>query len=72
MLIIAIILWKDGEITVSDMSGEGDISNALQLCKALVRHDEVAPRYVAKEVQLITINDGEIKRLYKGRKTDAR
>lgn len=52
MVIIAIILWKDGEITVSDMSGEGDIPNALQLCKALVRHD------------------GEIKRLYKGRKPD--
>lgn len=70
MLIIAIILWKDGEITVSDMSGAVDIPNALQLCKALVRHDGDTPRYVAKEVQLITINDGEIKRLYKGRKPD--
>ena len=30
------------------------------------------PRYVAEEVQLITINDGEIKRLYKGSKPDAR
>lgn len=67
MVIIAIILWKDGEITISDMSG---IPNALQLCKALVRHDGDSPRYVAKEVQLITINDGEIKRLYKGRKPD--
>lgn len=43
MVIIAIIIWKDGEITVSDMSGEGDIPNALQLCKALVRHDGDAP-----------------------------
>lgn len=70
MVIIAIILWKDGEITVSDMSGEGGIPNVLQLCKALVRHDGDSPRYVAKEVQLISINDGEIKRLYKGRKPD--
>lgn len=72
MFIIAIILWKDGEITISDMSGEGGITNAVQLCKALIRHDGDNPRYVLKEVQLVTIKDGEITRVYKGRKPDAR
>ena len=48
MIIIAIILWKDGEITVSDMSGEGGIPNAVQLCKDLIRHDGDNTRYIAK------------------------
>lgn len=53
MVIIAIILWKDGKITVSDMSGEGGMPNALQLCKALVRHDGATPGMWRKKYSLL-------------------
>jgi hypothetical protein len=72
MEIRALILWKDGVFTLSDMSGEGGINEAEQLCRALIRHEGDDPRYVAKEIQLFKINGCVIKRVYNGGKSDER
>lgn len=69
MEIMALILWEDGVFTLNDMSGEGGINEAEQLCRALIRHEGDDPRYVAKEIQL---NGRVIKRVYNGRKSDER
>ena len=72
MEIRALILWKDGLFTINDMSVEGGIVEAERLCEALIRHDGENPRYVAKEIQLFTVDGRVIKRVYNGRKSDER
>jgi hypothetical protein len=72
MEIRALILWKDGVFTLNDMSCEGGINEAEQLCRALIRHEGDDPRYVAKEIELFAVNGRVIKSVYNGRKSDER